>query len=148
MSQGTILLVEDSKNDIALTVRAIRKNNIRNDLVVVTDGAEALDYLFGGGSYRDRDVRRVPWIILLDLKLPRIDGLETLARLRASEQTSLVPVIILSSSNEERDVIASYKLGANGFIRKPTNFIEFTKAIEILYGFWRINEIAPAGRPS
>jgi CheY-like chemotaxis protein len=148
MNQGTILLVEDNKNDVALTVRALKKNKITSELVVANDGAEALDYLFGAGAYRDRDVRRVPWIILLDLKLPRVNGLETLARVRASEQVSLVPVIILSSSNEERDVIASYKLGANSFIRKPTDFIQFTKAIEMLHGYWRINEIPPVRRPS
>jgi CheY-like chemotaxis protein len=148
MSNGTILLVEDNKNDVALTIRAIKKNRINNDLVVVHDGSEALDYLFGAGMFADRDARHVPWIILLDLKLPRVDGLQTLARLRASEQTRLVPVIILSSSNEEQDVIASYKLGANSFIRKPTDFIEFTKAIEKLHVYWLLNEIAPPGRAS
>ena len=148
MSRGTILLVEDNKDDIALTIRAIKKNKIDNDLVIVHDGAEALDYLFGAGAFTGRDARRVPWIILLDLKLPRVDGLQTLARLRAREQTRLIPVIILSSSNEERDVIASYKLGANSFVRKPTDFLEFTRAIEQLHGYWQLNEVAPPGRSS
>jgi CheY-like chemotaxis protein len=148
MSHGTILLVEDNKDDIALTIRAMKKNNITSDLVVVHDGADALDYLFGAGAYADRDVRRVPWIILLDLKLPRVDGLETLARLRAAEPTRIVPVIILSSSSEEKDVIASYRLGANSFVRKPTNFNEFTRALERLHGYWQLNEVAPAGRAS
>jgi CheY-like chemotaxis protein len=148
MGHGTILLVEDNKDDVALTIRAMKKNKISSELVVVHDGAEALDYLFGAGAYADRDARRVPWIILLDLKLPRIDGLQTLARLRAREVTRLVPVIILSSSDEEQDVIASYKLGANSFVRKPTDFIEFTKTIEKLHVYWLVNEVAPAGRVS
>jgi two-component system, response regulator len=148
MSHGTILLVEDNKDDVALTIRAMKKNKISTDLVVVHDGAEALDYLFGAGAYADRDARRVPWIILLDLKLPRIDGLQTLARLRAKDATKLVPVIILSSSDEEQDVIASYKLGANSFVRKPTDFVEFTKTIEKLHVYWLVNEVAPAGRVS
>src|SRR5688572_17618800 len=122
MSQRTILLVEDNKHDVALTIRAMKKNNINTALVVMGDGADALDYLFGAGAYAARDARDVPWLILLDLKLPRVDGLETLARLRATDSTKLVPVIILSSSNEEQDVAESYRLGANSFIRKPTDF--------------------------
>jgi CheY-like chemotaxis protein len=110
------------------------------------DGSEALDYLLGAGD--GVSPRRVPWIILLDLKLPRIDGLQTLARLRASEPTMLIPVIILSSSNEESDVIASYRLGANSFVRKPTSFVEFTKTIEKLHVYWLVNEVARVRRTS
>lgn len=146
MSQRTILLVEDNKHDVALTVRAMKKNNIQHQLVVVHDGVDALDYLFGAGAYAERDPRAVPWIILMDLKLPRIDGLTTLARLRAAEATRLVPVIILSSSNEEQDVVESYRLGANSFIRKPTDFVEFTRTIEKLHEYWQVNEVAPARR--
>jgi CheY-like chemotaxis protein len=146
MSHGPILLVEDNKNDVALTIRALKKNKIENDLIVMHDGSEALDYLLGAGD--GVSPRRVPWIILLDLKLPRIDGLQTLARLRASEPTMLIPVIILSSSNEESDVIASYRLGANSFVRKPTSFVEFTKTIEKLHVYWLVNEVAPVRRTS
>ncbi|XXT24016.1 response regulator [Sorangium sp. So ce429] len=148
MNHGTILLVDDDKRDVALTIRAIKKNQISHDLVVAHDGSEALDYLFGAGAYADRDVRRVPWIILLDLKLPRVDGLQTLAHLRASQHTLLVPVIIFSSSNEERDVAASYRLGANSFVRKPTSFVELTKAIERLHLYWQMNEVASPRRAS
>lgn len=146
MSQRTILLVEDNRHDVALTVRAMKKNNIQHPLVVVHDGVDALDYLFGAGAYAERDARAVPWIILMDLKLPRIDGLTTLARLRAAEPTRLVPVIILSSSNEEQDVVESYRLGANSFIRKPTDFVEFTRAIERLHEYWKLNEVASVRR--
>ncbi|XYI03743.1 response regulator [Sorangium sp. So ce1128] len=148
MNHGTILLVDDDKRDVALTIRAIKKNQISHDLVVVHDGSEALDYLFGGGAYAHRDVRRVPWIILLDLKLPRVDGLQTLAHLRANQHTLLVPVIIFSSSDEEQDVAASYRLGANSFVRKPTSFVELTKAIERLHLYWQMNEVASPRRAS
>jgi CheY-like chemotaxis protein len=148
MSQPTILLVEDNKHDVALTIRAMKKNNITTPLVVMDDGAAALDYLFGAGDYADRDAREMPWLILLDLKLPRVDGLETLARLRATDSTKLVPVIILSSSNEERDVAESYRLGANSFIRKPTDFIEFTRTIVKLHEYWQVNEVASTRKAS
>ncbi|MGK4004503.1 response regulator [Sorangium sp. So ce1036] len=148
MTDGPILLVDDNKRDVALTIRAIKKSQISHDLVVMHDGSEALDYLFGAGAYIHRDVRRVPWIILLDLKLPRVDGLQTLAHLRANQQTMLVPVIIFSSSDEEQDVAASYRLGANSYVRKPTSFVELTRAIERLHVYWQMNEVASPRRAS
>jgi len=139
-----ILLVEDNVHDEKLALRALRKNNIANEVVVARDGEEALDYLFGTGSYTGRDLRNMPRVILLDLKLPRIDGLEVLRRLRAEARTSLLPVVILTSSQEEQDLLSSYRLGANSYIRKPVDFIQFTEAMRQLGLYWLIlNQPAP-----
>jgi CheY-like chemotaxis protein len=127
-----------------LAIRALKKNNIMNEVVVARDGAEALDYLFGAGAYAGRDMSVMPQIILLDLKLPKIDGLEVLRRLRNDERTKLLPVVVLTSSKEERDLTESYSLGANSYIRKPVNFAQFTEAIRQLGLYWLVlNESPP-----
>ena len=147
MGNKTILLVEDNPDDVTLTLRALRKNNIANEVTVAKDGVEALDYLFGTGTYAGRDMRQMPAVILLDLKLPRISGLEVLERLRADKRTRLLPVVVLTSSKEEQDLIDSYMLGANSYIRKPVDFIKFVDAIKSLGLYWLIlNEPPPAGR--
>jgi two-component system, response regulator len=145
MTDATVLLVEDNRDDEVLTVRALTKNNIKNELIVARDGAEALEYLFGEGRYAGRDTRKMPDVILLDLKLPKIDGFEVLRRMRADERTKLLPVVILTSSNEERDRINGYGLGANSYVRKPVEFEEFVEAIKQLGLYWLIlNEKPPA----
>lgn len=133
-----ILLVEDNRDDEALTLRALKKNNIKNEVVVAHDGVEALDYLFGTGSYAGRDLTEMPQVILLDLKLPRVDGLEVLRRLRADERTRLLPVVILTSSNEDQDRINGYGLGANSYVRKPVDFAQFVEAVRQLGLYWLI----------
>lgn len=143
MDNKIILLVEDNPDDEVLTVRALKKNNILNDMVVARDGAEALDYLFGAGSYADRDMTVMPQLILLDLKLPKIDGLEVLRRVRGDERTRLLPVVVLTSSSEEQDVIESYRLGANSYIRKPVDFTQFTAAIRNLGLYWLVLNVSP-----
>ena len=140
----TILLVEDNPDDEALTVRALSRNGIRHHLQVVRDGVEALDYLFGTGTYAGRDLRAAPTVILLDLKLPRIDGLEVLRRLRADERTRAQPVVILTSSKEEEDLAQGYGLGANSYIRKPVDFTQFTEAVRQVGLYWLVlNEQPP-----
>ncbi len=140
-----ILLVEDNPDDEALTLRALKKNNILNEVVVARDGVEALDYLFSSGMYAGRDMSVMPQFILLDLKLPKIDGLEVLRRLRADDRTKLLPVIILTSSKEEQDLINGYSLGANSYIRKPVDFSQFTEAVRQLGLYWLVlNESAPS----
>jgi two-component system response regulator len=144
MSRDIILLVEDNPDDEALTLRAIRKNRIANLVVVARDGAEALDYMFARGSYSDRDINDLPAVILLDLKLPKVDGLEVLKRIRENEHTRLVPVVILTTSNEERDIIQGYKIGANSYVRKPVDFEQFTNAVGQLGMYWLLlNESPP-----
>jgi two-component system response regulator len=139
----TILLVEDNPDDELLTLRAFKKSHILNEVVVARDGAEALDYLFGTGKYAERD-RTTPSVVLLDLKLPKISGLEVLRRLRNDERTKFLPVVILTSSDEERDIVESYKLGANSYIRKPVDFDQFVKAIQQLGLYWLVlNESLP-----
>ncbi len=138
MSKKIILLVEDNPDDELLTLRALRKNNVSNDVVVVRDGAEALDYLFVSGMHAGRDANVQPQVILLDLRLPKIDGLEVLRRLRADERTRLLPVVILTSSDEERDIVESYSLGANSYIRKPVDFDQFVAAIRQLQLYWLV----------
>jgi two-component system response regulator len=138
-----ILLVEDNPDDEALTLRALKKNNILNKVVVARDGIEALDYLFGTGAHAGRDVSDQPQIVLLDLKLPKVDGLEVLRRIRANERTSLQPVVILTTSNEDRDVISSYQLGANSYIRKPVDFEQFMEAIRQLGLYWLVLNVPP-----
>jgi CheY-like chemotaxis protein len=144
MRKKIILLVEDNPDDELLAIRALEKNNIMNEVVVARDGAEALDYLFGSGAYTGRDMSVMPQIILLDLKLPKIDGLEVLRRLRHDKRTKLLPVVVLTSSKEERDLTESYSLGANSYIRKPVNFAQFTEAIRQLGLYWLVlNESPP-----
>ncbi len=138
MNNKEILLVEDNPDDVALTMRALKKNNIANEVVLAKDGVEALDYLFGTGAYAGRDVGKIPAVVLLDLKLPRIDGLEVLERLRKDERTKLTPVVILTSSKEEQDLIRGYRLGANSYIRKPVDFIQFSEAVRQLGLYWLI----------
>jgi two-component system, response regulator len=145
MKDSAILLVEDNADDESLTRRAFKTNNISNDLVVVRDGAEALDYIFANGKYAGRDVSDLPAITLLDLKLPKIDGLEVLRRIRADQRTMLMPVVILTSSKEEQDIIAGYRLGCNSYVRKPVNFDEFLQAAKQLGLYWLLlNERPPA----
>jgi CheY-like chemotaxis protein len=144
MPDKIILLVEDNPDDEALTLRALKKNNIRNEIVVARDGVEALDYLFGTGPYAGRGGHDLPQVVLLDLKLPKVDGLEVLRRLRADPRTRLLPVVILTSSKEERDLVNGYSLGANSYVRKPVDFAEFTEAIRQLGLYWLIlNEPPP-----
>jgi two-component system response regulator len=143
-----ILLVEDNPDDEALTLRALRKANVRNEVVVAHDGVEALDYLLGAGDRTGRE-RKTPQVVLLDLKLPRLDGLEVLRRLRADERTRLVPVVILTSSSEDEDRIAGYRLGANSYVRKPVDFGQFAEAVRQLGLYWLLlNEPPPEGRRS
>jgi two-component system response regulator len=143
MNDTTILLVEDNPDDEALTLRALRKNNIKNDVVVARDGAQALDILFGTGERQGRPL--TPQLILLDLKLPKVDGLEVLGRIRGDTRTRLLPVVILTSSNEERDVAEGYRLGANSYVRKPVDFDQFLEAARQLGLYWLVlNEPPPA----
>ncbi len=144
MPNKIIMLVEDNADDEALTVRALKKNNISNAIVVVRDGAQALEYLFATGTYSGRDVSEMPQLILLDLKLPKVDGLEVLRRLRADDRTRLLPVVILTSSKEERDLMEGYRLGANSYIRKPVDFVQFADAVNQLKLYWLVlNQPAP-----
>jgi two-component system response regulator len=144
VNDKTILLVEDNPDDEALTLRALKKNNILNEVNVVRDGAEALDFLFCQGTYAGRDARGQPAVTLLDLKLPKIEGLEVLKRLRADERTRLLPVVILTSSKEEQDLVNGYRLGANSYIRKPVDFTKFIEAVRQLGLYWLVlNEPPP-----
>jgi two-component system, response regulator len=144
MNHKSILLVEDNADDEALTLRALNKNRVANKVNVVRDGAEALDYLFCTGNYVDRDPRDLPQVTLLDLKLPKIDGLEVLRRIRGDERTKRLPVVILTSSREEQDLIAAYTHGVNSYVRKPVDFNQFVDAIRQLGLYWLIlNEAAP-----
>ena len=138
-----ILLVEDNADDEVLTRRALKKNNIGNELVVARDGAEALDYLFGTGEYGGRDLSVMPQVILLDLKLPKVDGLEVLRRLRADERTKLLPVVILTSSKEQQDLVNGYGYGANSYIRKPVDFAQFLEAVKQLGLYWLVLNETP-----
>ena len=145
--EKAILLVEDNPDDVELTLRALKQYNIRNEITVVRDGAEALDYLFATGAYADRDTTTMPAVVILDLKLPKIDGLEVLRRLRADERTKFVPVVVLTSSKEEQDMVNSYKLGANSYVRKPVDFTQFSEAVRQLRLYWLLlNEPPPKRR--
>jgi len=142
-----ILLVEDNPDDTALTLRALSKHHVKNPVIHVEDGAAALDYLFGTGEFAGRDMSIQPQVVLLDLKLPKLDGLDVLTRLRADERTRLLPVVVLTSSREEEDLVQSYSRGANSYVRKPIDFAEFAEAIRALSLFWLIlNERAPVKR--
>jgi CheY-like chemotaxis protein len=144
MNPKTILLVEDNPSDIELTQRALIKSRIANEMIVVEDGQEAIDYLFSRGKYVDRDARNVPAMVLLDLNLPRLDGLDVLRQIRAEPLTSRLPVVILTTSKEQQDVAQSYDLGANSYIRKPVDFTQFALAIEQMGLYWLVlNEPAP-----
>jgi two-component system response regulator len=145
MDKKVILLVEDNPDDEALTLRALKKNNIRNEVVVARDGVEALDFLFATGRYAGRD-GGPPAVVLLDLKLPKIDGLEVLRRLRADERTRFQPVVILTSSKQDQDVIDGYHLGCNSYVRKPVNFDEFVEAARQLGLYWLLLNEAPPKR--
>ena len=136
MKDKHILLVEDNPDDEALTLRALKKNNIFNEVVVTRDGAEALDYMFAEGEYTQRDIHDLPKVILLDLKLPKIDGIEVLARLRANEHTRKIPIVILTTSNEDIDVAKCYDSGANSYIQKPVDFDQFIEVVRQLGMYW------------
>jgi two-component system response regulator len=147
MEEKVILLIEDNEDDAELTLRALKKNHILNKVVVARDGIEALDYLFGTGSYAGRDAGVLPAVILLDLKLPKFDGFEVLRRIRADERTRLLPVVILTSSKEEQDRVNSYKNGANSYVRKPVDFNQFAEAIQHIGIYWLLlNEPPPLRR--
>ena len=147
MHDKIILLVEDNADDEKLTLRALKKNNISNEVVVARDGVEALDYLFGTGAHTGRNLGVMPQVVLLDLKLPKLDGLEVLRRLRADGRTKLLPVVILTSSNEEMDRINGYGLGANSYVRKPVDFNQFSEAARQLGLYWLVlNESPPIRR--
>jgi len=141
----TILLVEDNPNDVELTLRAFEQSKIKNEIVVVRDGKEALDFLFGTAAHAGRDLRNAPEVILLDLKLPKVDGLEVLRRMRADERTRRLPVVVMTSSNEEQDIISSYDLGANSFMRKPVDFSQFIEAVHQLGLYWLVLNEPPPG---
>jgi two-component system, response regulator len=138
MNDGTILLVEDNPDDVALTKRALKKNNIANPVVVAKDGEEALDWLFGTGAHAGRNIDQPPAVILLDLKLPKVDGLEVLERIRKDPRTEVLPVVILTSSREQEDMLRSYKNGANSYIRKPVDFNDFIEAVRQLGLYWLV----------
>lgn len=144
MEEKIILLVEDNPDDEELTVRTLKKNNIMNKIIVAHDGVEALDYLFGKGKYAKRDITNLPVIVMLDIKLPKINGLELLKRIRTDKRTKLIPVVILTSSDEERDLVESYKLGANSYVRKPVDFNQFQSAVKQLALYWiLLNKVPP-----
>jgi len=145
VKKRAILLVEDNPDDVDLTLRAFQKSNILNPVVVVKDGAEALDYLFCTGAYAGRDPEDLPAVILLDLKLPKIDGMEVLKRIRSNGPTKLIPVVILTSSKEEIDVINGYKFGANSYLRKPVDFNKFYDAVHKLGMYWLVLNVPPPG---
>jgi two-component system, response regulator len=144
MEKKVILLVEDNPKDEALTLRALRKSKVANEVAVVRDGVEALDYLFATGSHAGRDMREMPQVVLLDLKLPKVDGLQVLQAIRADERTRRLPVVIFTSSGEEEDLIKSYNLGANSYVRKPVDFEQFLEATRQLGLYWLVlNQVAP-----
>ena len=143
----TILLVEDNPDDVKLTLRAFNEHNLSNDIVLAQDGAEALEYIFGTGAYAGRDVTDQPAVIFLDLKLPKLDGLEVLRRIRRDPRTALQPVVILTSSSEEQDMIQGYALGANSYVRKPVDFDQFMEAARQLGLYWLLLNQAPPRTP-
>jgi len=146
MASSIILLIEDNPDDEALTLRALKKKNIANEVVVTRDGAEALDYLFAKGAFQDRDRSILPAVILLDLKLPKIDGLEVLKEIRSDQRTRFLPVVVLTSSNQEQDLLNSYSYGCNSYIRKPVDFDQFAEAIAQLGLYWLVLNQSPPKR--
>lgn len=148
MSDSIILLVEDNSTDEALTLRALRKSNVLNEVVVVRDGPAALDFLFRRGAYAERDRTQTPHLVLLDLNLPKMGGLDVLRQIRADERTKLLPVVILTSSSEDKDLLAGYGLGANSYVVKPVNFTQFSEAVHQLGLYWLVvNKVPPVGAP-
>jgi two-component system response regulator len=143
MGKPLILLVEDNPDDEALTLRALRKSNIANEVVVARDGVEALDYLFATGAHEGRHPAAMPQVVLLDLKLPRVDGLEVLRRVRADDRTRFLPVVVLTTSTEQKDIVDSYQLGANSYIRKPVDFVQFSEAVQQLGLYWLLMNVSP-----
>jgi CheY-like chemotaxis protein len=143
MKNKIILLAEDNPDDVKLTLRALKKSNILNEVVVVEDGVEALDYLFGTGKFAGRDTGELPQVVLLDLKMPKMDGLQVLQRVRADNRTKLMPVVVLTTSSEDKDRIESYKLGANSYIRKPVDFNQFAEAVRQLGLYWLVLNEGP-----
>ena len=142
-----ILLVEDNPNDVEMTLRVLKKNNISNRIHVVRDGAEALEFIFCTGAYADRDIKNGPKVVLLDLKLPKVDGLDVLRQIKADPRTKSIPVVVLTSSREEQDIVRSYQLGTNSYIVKPVDFEQFTEAVRQLGLYWLLlNEPPPQGR--
>ena len=147
-SNKVILLVEDNPDDVALTLRAFKRSHLMNPISIARDGIEALDFLFARGAYVDRASAALPTLVILDLKLPKLDGLGVLKAIRADERTRYLPVVILTSSKEEQDLISGYALGANSYVRKPVDFTEFVEAVKVLGIYWMmINEIPPKGEP-
>lgn len=146
MAALTILLVEDNPDDEVLTVRELQKQHIVNEIITVRDGVEALEYLFGTGQYDGRDATDCPTVVLLDLKLPKVNGLEVLRRIRSDDHTKYIPVVVLSSSDDPRDIVESYRLGANSYVRKPVNFDQFQEAVRHVQLYWlQLNEPPPSG---
>lgn len=143
MSKNIIMVVEDNQDDLDLTLRAFAKNNILNEIVIARDGVEALDYLFGTGAHQGRDLHVMPEVILLDLKMPRMGGIEVLRRIRSDARTKLLPVVVLTSSDEERDMIDSYECGVNSYIRKPVDFNQFVDAVRQLSLYWVVLNQCP-----
>ena len=143
MENGIILLVEDNPDDEELTLRALKRGNILNEVVVARDGAEALEYLFGTGAYEGRDLSVMPLMILLDLRMPKVDGLEVLGRIRGDDRTKRLNVVILTSSKEEADIVSGYDLNVNSYIRKPVNFDQFTEAIKQVGLYWLVLNVPP-----
>lgn len=141
--EKVVLIVEDNADDELLTIRALKKNNIANPIVVVRDGEQALDYLFCRGEWSERDINELPQVVLLDLKLPKIDGLEVLEAIRKHSVTAILPVVILTSSSEDEDIVKGYRLGANSFIRKPVNFADFVEAVGRLGLYWMLLNESP-----
>jgi two-component system response regulator len=143
MENKVILLVEDNARDEVLTLRALKQSGIANEIVVTRDGAEAIDYLFGAGAYEGRDIKILPQLIMLDLKMPKMDGLQVLTRLRAEELTKRVPIVVFTSSSEQEDIVKSYNLGANSYVRKPIDFEQFAEATRQVGMYWFLLNEAP-----
>jgi len=143
MKGKVILLAEDNPDDVQLTLRALKKSKIMNEVVVAQDGVEALEYLFGTGKYAGRDTKILPQVLLLDLKMPRMDGLEVLQRIRSDERTKLLPVVVLTTSSEDKDRVESYKFGANSYVRKPVDFNQFAQAVNQLGLYWLVLNETP-----
>lgn len=142
-NEAEILLVEDNMDDAAMTIRALKKVNLANNVIHLEDGQEALDYLFGNGKFSDRELTWQPKVILLDIKMPRVDGIEVLQQIKANKSTRMIPVVIMTSSAEEKDMIASYSLGVNSYVVKPVNFESFAKAVSELGLYWLLTNNTP-----